>query len=248
MPEGDSLRRIALALRPLVGRRVAASSPNPRGRATGVAEVVDGLVLEDVRAVGKNLLLRFEGDVTVRSHLRMNGRWRVLPAGAQITGSPWLVLRTPVGIAVQSHGPVLVLERSGAALRATGPDLLDDDVDVAALVGRVRATDPTRPLAEALQDQRLLAGIGNMWASEGLWSVGLHPRLPVARATDPELTRLLVDLRAAMRAAITGRRPAHAVYRRSGRPCPRCATPIASLGVGDANRRAYLCPTCQPAP
>src|SRR5215471_8964269 len=77
MPEGDSLHRAAIRLQPLVGHRVSASSPNPRGLATGVARVVDGRVLESVEAIGKHLLLRFEGGVTVRSHLRMTGRWRI---------------------------------------------------------------------------------------------------------------------------------------------------------------------------
>ena len=92
MPEGDSLHRAALRLRPLVGQRVGATSPNPRGLATGVAAAVDGRILESVEAVGKHLLLRFEGGVTVRSHLRLNGRWRVGRAGAQRAGRPWLVL------------------------------------------------------------------------------------------------------------------------------------------------------------
>lgn len=248
MPEGDSLRRIALALQPLVGRRVEASSPSPRGQATGVAAAVDGRVLEEARAIGKHLLLRFEGGVTVRSHLRMNGRWRVLAPDAPVGGSPWLVLRTSAGIAVQTNGPVLAVVQGGGRSLAVGPDLLDDDADVEALVGRLRATEPGRPLAEALQDQRLVAGIGNMWASEALWAARLHPLLPVGHASDADLTAVLGRAREAMRASVTGRRPAPAVYRRAGRPCPRCATAIVSRGVGDAHRTAYLCPACQPAP
>lgn len=248
MPEGDSLRRVALALQPLVGHRVEATSPSLRGRATGVAAAVDGLVLLEARAVGKHLLLRFEGGAVVRSHLGLSGRWRVLSPGAPVLGSPWLVLLTPVGTAVQSRGPVLALVPAGGTLPAVGPDLLDDGADVASLVARVRATDPVRPLAEALLDQRLVAGIGNMWATEGLWAAGLHPLLPVSDASDAELTLLLATTREAMRAAVTGRRPPHAVYRRPGRPCPRCGTTIVSCRVGDANRIAYLCPNCQPAP
>ena len=78
MPEGDSLHRAALRLQPLVGRQISASSPHPRGEATGVARAVDGRQLESVEAVGKHLLLRFEGGVTVRSHLRMDEAQRVL--------------------------------------------------------------------------------------------------------------------------------------------------------------------------
>ena len=93
MPEGDSLHRAARRLQPLVGQRLQVESPHPRGRLTGVAERVDGRILESVTAVGKNLFLRFEGGVTVRSHLRMTGRWRVEPRGAKRRGLPWLVLR-----------------------------------------------------------------------------------------------------------------------------------------------------------
>ena len=95
MPEGDSLHRAARRLQVLVGERVEAESPNPRGQVTGVASRIDGRRLESVDAVGKHLLLRFEGAVVLRSHLRMNGRWRVRRrADAVWRGSPWLVLRS----------------------------------------------------------------------------------------------------------------------------------------------------------
>ena len=87
MPEGDALHRAARRLQPLVGQRLEAESPNPRGLVTGVAERVDGRMLESVEAVGKNLLLRFEGGVVVRSHLRMTGRWRVEPRGTCAHGA-----------------------------------------------------------------------------------------------------------------------------------------------------------------
>jgi hypothetical protein len=159
MPEGDSLHRAALRLQPLVGRCVEASAPHPRGRATGVAAAVDGRRLESVEAVGKHLLLRFEGRVTVRSHLRMNGRWRVGAACAVGSGRPWLVLRAGEIEATQWNGPVLTLDLG--PLRRLGPDLLAEGSDPAALVPLLRRTDPGRPLGEVLQDQRLVAGIGN---------------------------------------------------------------------------------------
>ena len=108
MPEGDSLHRIAARLRVLVGERLEAESPN--GRVSGVASAVDGRVLEAVDAVGKNLLLRFDGDVVLRSHLRMNGRWRVRRhTDPGWRGSPWLVLRGREWEATQWNGPVLAL-------------------------------------------------------------------------------------------------------------------------------------------
>jgi endonuclease VIII len=243
VPEGDTLHRAALRLRPLVGQRVSATSPNPRGLATGVAAAVDGRVLEAVEAVGKHLLLRFSGGVTVRSHLRLNGRWHVGPAGAQRAGRPWLVLRTGELEATQWNGPVLTLEQR--PLQRLGPDLVAETTEAAALVPRLRRADPATPLGVALQDQRLVAGIGNMWMSEALWAVGVSPPLVVGEASDEQLLAVLEWGQAAMRAAVVGARPRTAVYRRAGRPCRRCGTRVVSRGLGDDNREAYWCPGCQ---
>ena len=260
MPEGDSLHRAAARLRPLVGLELSASSPHPRGLVTGVAAAVDGRRLEGVEAVGKHLLLRFEGGVTVRSHLRMSGRWRVGPVGSTGigsigtgsigtgsigTGRPWLVLRGEAIEATQWNGPVLTLDTG--PVRRLGPDLLAEATEPRSVVGRIRATDPGRPLGEVLQDQRLVAGIGNMWMSETLWAARLSPWLSLRAVADEQLLAALEWSRAAMRASVAGARPQRAVYRRVGRPCPRCGTPIASRGQGDDNRTAYWCPACQPA-
>ena len=158
MPEGDSLHRLAAQLQPLVGDRVEASSPSPRGQATGVARAVDGRVLESVEAVGKHLLLRFEGGVVVRSHLRMNGRWRVRRlATSGWRGSPWLVLRTSAFEATQWNGPDLRLD-DGRASRV-GPDLLADDTRPE---DAGRASQGRRPTAGARRRPRRPAGrIGN---------------------------------------------------------------------------------------
>jgi endonuclease-8 len=245
VPEGDSLHRAALRLRPLVGHRVDASSPNPRGLATGVAAAVDGRVLEGVEAVGKHLLLRFSGGVTVRSHLRLSGRWHVGPAVAQRVGRPWLVLRAGGLEATQWNGPVLTLEQR--PLLWLGPDLLAETTEPAALVPRLRCADPATALGVVLQDQRLVAGIGNMWMSEALWAVGVSPQLAVEEASDEQLLAALQWGQAAMRAAVAGAGPRRAVYRRAGRPCRRCGAHIVSRGLGDENRTAYWCPGCQPA-
>ena len=182
MPEGDSLQRIAARLQPLVGRTVSASSPNPRGQVTGVAAAIDGRRLESVEAVGKHLLLRFEGPVTVRSHLRMSGKWTVGPAAAARRGSPWLVLRAGAVEAAQWNGPILTLETR--AVERLGPDLLADTTDPAALVPRFRGGGSERLLGEVLRDQRLVAGIGNLWMSEALWAVALSPWLPLTATDD----------------------------------------------------------------
>jgi endonuclease-8 len=209
-----------------------------------LAPRLDGRRLEGVEAVGKNLLLRFEGGVVLRSHLRMSGRWRLERRGASRRGLPWLILRGREWEATQWNGPVLTLEQR--AVRRLGPDLVSDDVDVADLVRLLRRSDPSRLLGEALLDQRLVAGMGNMWLAEALWHARVSPWQRVGDVTDDELVAALGWARERMRAAVAGERTSRAVYRRAGRPCRRCGTPLTSRGLGDANRTAYWCPTCQP--
>jgi endonuclease VIII len=246
VPEGDTIHRIAERLQVLVGERVEAESPNPRGLATGVARILDGRRLEAVDAVGKNLLLRFEGGVVLRSHLRMSGRWRVEPrADMPRRGQPWLVLRGREWEASQWNGPVLRLE--DAIARTLGPDLLASGMRVEEILPRLRGADQSRLAGEALVDQRLVAGIGNMWLAETLWHARVSPWAQLREVGDDELVLALEWARVAMRSAVTGRRSARAVYRRAGRGCPRCGEPIRSRGLGDANRTAYWCPACQPA-
>jgi len=244
VPEGDAIHRTAARLQPLVGQRVAASSPSPRARATRVAERVDGRRLEAVNAVGKNLVLRFEGGIVVRSHLRMSGRWTVRPAGTPTRGTPWLVLAGDTAEAVLWNGPVLELDLR--ALDRLGPDILERPARIDAMLARLRCADPTRPFGETLLDQSLVSGIGNMWMAEILWTVGLSPWRRLADATGPERRAALEAAAAAMGAALDrGRASARSVYRRTGRPCPRCGARIAARGQGDANRIAYWCPGCQ---
>src|SRR5918995_208313 len=141
MPEGDALHRAAQCLQALVGERVEAASPHPRAQATGVAPRIDGRRLEAVEAVGKNLFLRFEGGVTVRSHLRMSGRWRVEPRGALRAGRPWLVLRGGAHEAVLWNGPVLELVTRPPRL---GPDVLTDDLSAVRRPGPGRGASTSR--------------------------------------------------------------------------------------------------------
>lgn len=243
MPEGDTLHRLATRLEVLVGERIEAAAPHPRGAATGVATAVDGRRLERVEAVGKNLLLHFEGGVTVRSHLRMSGRWRVEPRGTDRAGRPWLVLRGDEWEAVQWNGPVLTLG-SGLVDRL-GPDVIGADVDRAALVGSVRRADPRRSLADVLLDQQVVAGIGTMWLAEMLWQARLSPWARAGDVADESLDGAFDWVRSMMRAAVAGPRPLRSVYRRVGRPCPRCGAPVSVGRVGDANRAVYWCERCQ---
>ena len=242
MPEGDALHRAARRLQPLVGQRLEVESPNPRGKLTRVADRVDGRVLESVEAVGKNHLLRFEGGVVVRSHLRMTGRWRLEPRGRARTGRPWLVLRGEAYEGVLWNGPVLTVESRN--VRRLGPDVLSESFDVDAVVARLRAAGE-RWLGEALQDQRLVAGIGNMWMAETLWTTHLSPWLRVREVTDAQLREAVGTARRLMQESVESGRPGRQVYRRAGRPCLRCGEIVRSRGQGDANRTVYWCPGCQ---
>ena len=189
MPEGDSLARAAARLQVLVGQRLEAESPHPRGQLTGVAAAVDGKVLERAESAGKNLLLHFEAGVVVRSHLRMTGRWRVYPRGAKRVGAPWLVLRGAVHEAVLWNGPVLEVERARPVRRRLGPDVLADEFDAPRALAGVR-TLGDRMLGEALQYQRAVAGIGNMWMSEALWEARVSPWVRVRDVDDATLGTL----------------------------------------------------------
>jgi endonuclease VIII len=243
MPEGDALHRAARRLQVLVGERVSVETPNPRAAAAVRAEQLDGRRLEAVEAVGKNLLLTFEGGLVLRSHLRMSGRWQVLERGAEKHGRPWLVLTGADREAVLWNGPVLELTTRGT--RRLGPDILADPPDLAAMVGKLRSEHQGRELGDALLDQRLVAGIGNVWKAESLWRAELSPWLRLDQVSDDELERVLGEAAHLMRAALDGPGGKRVVYRRAGRPCPRCGTPIRSCGQGDDNRTAYWCPGCQ---
>ena len=137
MPEGDALARAARRLQVLVGEQLAVEAPNPRAAVKHIAERLDGKRLESVDAVGKNLFLRFEGGVTLRSHLKMKGRWRVQPAGRHTGSGPWLVLRGSTHEAVLWHGPVL--ELSDRARLRLGPDILAEPPDLDAMLANLRA-------------------------------------------------------------------------------------------------------------
>jgi endonuclease VIII len=243
MPEGDSLHRAARRLQVLVGETVEVESPNPRAAATGVAEQLDGRRLEGVEAVGKNLLLSFEGGLVLRSHLRMSGRWTVRARGSVTRGRPWLVLRGRGREAVLWGGPVLELNKR--AIRRLGPDILARPPDLDQMVANLRRAG-SREVGDALLDQRLVAGIGNMWKAEALWRAGVSPWRPVGETSDAELRAVLEQAARLMRRSVDTGRERREIYRNAGRPCPRCRTPIDSRGQGDANRRAYWCPVCQP--
>jgi endonuclease VIII len=243
MPEGDSLHRAARRLQALVGERVAVETPHPRAASVLAAERLDGRKLEAVEAVGKNLLLSFEGGLVLRSHLRMSGRWQVVERGAEKHGKPWLVLSGTEREAVLWNGPVLELTKRGT-LRL-GPDILAEPLDLAGMVANLRREHQGRELGDALLDQRVVAGIGNVWKAESLWRAQLSPWLRLGDVSDHEVEQVLAEASRLMRGALESGGAERAVYKRTGRPCLRCGTAIRSRGQGDDNRTAYWCTRCQ---
>jgi endonuclease-8 len=240
VPEGDSLHRAAARLQVLVGQRVEVETPHPRAAVKRLAERLDGRTLERVEAKGKNLYLSFDGGLVLRSHLRMNGRWRVDPRGAVRRGMPWLVLRGDEFEAVQWNGPILELVTQ-CYLGSTIPDIVREVPEVE----RFRAVDQSRAVGDALLDQRLVAGIGNMWKAEALWEARVSPWRPLADVSDAELGAVLEAAHRAMSGSVERARPLRRVYRRAGRACHRCGSVIRSAPQGEHARTAYWCPGCQ---
>jgi endonuclease-8 len=250
MAEGDTILRAARRLdAALTGQAVAASAPNPRGRAARI-ERLDGRRLDGVGSHGKNLMLRF-GDLVLHSHMGMNGSWHVYPRGARWRKprrAAWAVLVGESQEAVQFGGPTLRLiaadrVRRDPQLARLGPDILAPELDLAAIVEALRA-EPGRGLGDALLDQHLVAGIGNIFKSEACFAARVDPWRAVGDLGDEELAAVVGAARSLMQRAVASGRHDYAVYR-ARRPCPVCRGHIASRGQGDANRTTYWCPRCQ---
>jgi endonuclease-8 len=243
VPEGDALYRAAQRLQALVGERVEVEAPHPAATVKNIAERLDGRTLESVEAVGKNLFLQFEGGVVLRSHLKMKGRWWVQPRGKEVRGKPWLVLRGATHEALLWHGPILELD--DRARRRLGPDILATPPDVDAMIANLRTLPQAARLGEALQVQRAVAGIGNMWMASALWDARLSPWLRLEETTDDELRTALTAAARLMQGRLRGLPGRRTAYRRANRPCPRCGELIRSWPLGDEARMAYWCPNCQ---
>jgi len=173
----------------------------------------------------------------------MNGRWQVLPRTEARRGTPWLVLRGASTEAVLWNGPVLELDES--KVRRLGPDILADPPDFDAMVAKLRGVDSDPAIGEALLDQRLVSGIGNLWRAEALWRAEISPWRPLSDLSEDELRAVLGEAAQLMRRSLDSGLKVRAVYHKAGRPCPRCGTAIRSHGQGEQNRIAYWCPECQ---
>ncbi|MFE6843109.1 Fpg/Nei family DNA glycosylase [Streptomyces sp. NPDC057686] len=263
MPEGDSVWRVAARLHTaLAGRELTRCDLRVPRFATSD---LTGRTTLDVTPRGKHLLARFEGGLTLHTHLGMDGAWRVFAAHEKWHGGPAheirAVLATAGHTAVGYRLPVVELLRTadeGRAVGHLGPDLLGPDWDADEAAARLLAA-PGRPLGEALLDQRNLAGIGNIYKSELCFLAQVTPWTPVGDLPDPPTTAVRLAgaahrlLRAntgdrRIRNTTGSRRPGQElfVYGRTHRPCLRCGTPVREAPQND--RPTYWCPRCQPGP
>ena len=252
MPEGDTIWRTADRLRAAIaGKRVKDARPD------GLKRVV-GSTVTGVEPVGKHLLIRFDNGFALHSHMRMRGIWQVSKPGERSRRPEWqlkAMLETDDAVATCFGAPVVQLVRSVAPLIGhLGPDILSDDWSAAGVVKRARSLD-TLPVGELLLDQRVTAGIGNVYRCEALWQQRINPWLPTAELNDEALGALFTAARDAMRANLGGSRmrkfPGYgrgAVHGRAGRPCPRCRTLIQARRMGEHARVVYWCPRCQGDP
>jgi endonuclease-8 len=266
MPEGDTIFRIARAMqRALQGRtviRVESALPS-LARAPGAASL-EGRVVEGVTARGKHLLISFSDGWVLRTHLRLHGSWHLYR-----TGDRWkrprrnmrIVLTTPDVEAVAFDVPDAEILRTRdlarhASLTALGPDPLSPDFDASEAARRLRA-HPERGIAEALLDQRSIAGIGNVIKSEVLFVCRVNPFVPTGTLNEATIEKLIDQSRRLMRISVaeggvgrrtTGRIQPGArlwVYARAGRPCRVCGTPVRYSKQGTDMRSTYWCPSCQ---
>jgi endonuclease-8 len=274
MPEGDTIFRAARTLhRALEGQTVVRfETVLPQLARVDADAPLVGRTVERVEARGKHILMYFSGDLILRTHMRMNGRWHIYRPGER-----WrvpqrdmrLVIGTTEYEAVAFRVPVAEFRTAAGLARdpviqALGPDLLDPAADIDDAVRRLRDLKQL-PIGDALLNQRGVAGIGNVFKSEALFEARVSPFAPVASLSDDTLRELVLTARQqlvrnthdALRSGPTPRigmrrttRFAHPaarlwVYGRAGAPCWRCQTPIAAAKNGDDARLTYYCPECQ---
>lgn len=253
MPEGDTLHRAAKTLHlALAGKRVVGfESEIATVRTAAQNKPLVGETVVGVSAVGKHLLMELSNGVTLRTHMRMNGSWHIYRRGERWKrprSSMRIVLQTEDLEAVAFDVPAAELVTAKQLARGDvgklGPDVLGETFDVDAAIARLRALGP-QPIGELLLNQRVAAGIGNIWKSESLYRCGVRPDRRGPDVSDAELREIFAAARKLMSASVRGSRPRFEVYEREGEPCRKCDTPIAYFKQGLGARATYFCPSCQ---
>ena len=275
MPEGDTIFRAARTLnRALADKSIVRfESVFPHLNRVHEDAPLTGRAIQAVRAAGKHVLMEFSGDLVLRTHMRMNGSWHIYRPGEKWQRprrSMRIVIATTDFEAVGFDIPVAEIIRAKDLakhdeLRTLGPDLLADDFDGEEAVRRIRE-HATSDIADVLLNQRVLAGIGNVYKSEVLFACGVNPFARIAWLNDSQVSCLVSTARKYLRANVTeglaamttyagfrrttGRsEPTERlwVYGRGGDPCRKCGTPIAVRAQGRDARRTYWCERCQPS-
>lgn len=275
MPEGDTIFRAARTLQQaLAGKRVVRfESMFPQLTRVHDDEPITGRTVEAVRSAGKHLLMEFSGGLLLRTHMRMNGSWHIYRPG-ETWQRPRRAMRILVAteefVAVGFDIPVAEIIkakdlRRHEELRQLGPDLLGDAFDPAEAARRIRDRG-SNEIADALLNQRVLAGIGNVYKSEVLFACGVSPFATVDQVTDDEVSCLVATARRFLTANVTDnlspmttytgfRRTTRRadpkerlwVYGRVGDPCRKCGTAISIRAQGRDARLTYWCSRCQPS-
>jgi endonuclease-8 len=255
VPEGDTLHKIANRLRPVLVGSVVERFEAPR--LVGPRPRV-GVTVIAVEAVGKHLLVSFDDGTVLQTHLRMTGSWHLYERGARWRKPAHLarvVIATATHQAVCFSAPV-VRTTVGAtdAVDHLGPDLCTPDADLDDVLERMaRIPEPGTTIAEVLLDQRVAAGIGNVYKSEVLWAERLDPHTAIEDVPEDHRRRLIETAARLLRANLTTVRRTTvpgglAVYRKARRPCRRCGTPVRMARWGEQARSTFWCPRCQVRP
>jgi endonuclease-8 len=247
VPEGDTIFRAARALdQALAGRPlVRFEAPRLQFRPFAPGAIVDG-----AEAVGKHCLIHFDDGRILHTHMRMTGSWHLYKPGERWRKRPSgmrALVEVPDWVAVCFAAPVVELTTE-APVEHLGPDLCRPDPDIADAVRRMgELSRPERTIGEALLDQRIAAGIGNIWKNEACFTCGVDPFTPVGQLDDAARARLLETAGRQLRANLTTTdRAAIAVYGRRDQPCRRCGATIRWAPQGEQRRGTYWCPACQP--
>lgn len=257
MPEGDTIHRAAIRMRPvLAGHDLTRFEA---ARLVGDRPVV-GERIHDVEARGKHLLVHFADGITLRTHMRMTGSWHLYRDGERWRKGAHLA-RAVVGadsgwVAVCFQAPVVETYHRALGdpgpLASLGPDLGITGADLDLAVQRAGVLDPATEIADVLLDQRIASGIGNVYKSDVCWLHRVDPFAPLS-VVGPDRLRAMLDTGNRLLVANLGRssrvtyRDGLAVYGRRGQPCPRCGTPVRMRRQGPMARSTYWCPTCQPS-
>ena len=214
-----------------------------------------GTTVTEVQPVGKHLLIRFDSGYALHSHMRMRGVWQLYRPGERWRRPAWqmkALLETEDAVAVCFAAPVVELVRdTGSRVGHLGPDILAEEWSATEVLSRARSLG-AMTAGELLLEQRVTAGIGNVYRCEALWKNGINPWTPASDLDDAHLSALFATAREAMRGNLGSfdrRFPGYgrgAVHGRKGRPCPRCGTLIRMRSLGEQARVVYWCPTCQP--